>query len=107
MNNQGYLHNNSLVINSPIFTQQIPGMVLSDQFFDQGPHFWLGRIRGWWTKLYWQTILEFRYISSGKEQVKLDAMTDLSFVIYNDRNLDQSQTNLANKALRLSEYFST
>jgi hypothetical protein len=47
-------YNNSLVINSPIFTQQILGMVLSDQFFDQGPHFWLGRIHGWWTKLDWQ-----------------------------------------------------
>lgn len=47
-------YNNGLVVNFPIFTQQFLGMVLSDQFLDQGPHFWLGRIHCWWTKLDWQ-----------------------------------------------------
>jgi hypothetical protein len=107
MNNQGYLHNNSLVINSPIFTQQIPAWCFrtnsSIKVLISG---WVEYVVGGLNST-GRTILEFRYISSGKEQVKLDAMTDSSFVIYNDRNLDQSQTNLANKALRLSEYFST
>jgi hypothetical protein len=53
--------------------------VLSDQFFDQGPHFWLGRIHGWWTKLDWQNHIGISVYLAGKGASELGRYDRLKF----------------------------